>query len=204
MLELYIRPKFQKVCVDGVATYLANFLSPNTVTFLSLIFGVFVPVFLYSNMTYFAVVALLLSGYCDSLDGTMARHVDGSSEIGAVFDIVCDRAVEFSVVLGLFFVDPSSRALLSITMLGSMLICVSSFLVVGLFVENDSHKSFFYSRGLMERLEAFVFFIAMILMPRWFGVLAITFSVLVFLTAVFRVYDFARFNKSDIAEEIAS
>lgn len=191
MLEFYIRPKLQKVCIDGVAARLVIFISPHFMTFLSVIFGVLVPVFLYFNLVYFAVGALLLSGYCDSLDGTMARLVQSSSEIGAVLDIVCDRAVEFSVVLGLFLVEPGSRALLSIIMLGSILICVSSFLVVGLFVENDSHKSFFYSRGLMERLEAFVFFIAMILLPRWFYFLAMTFSALVFLTAAIRVYDFA-------------
>ena len=200
MLELYIRPWYQKVFVDNVAACIAKILSPNTITFFSLIFGIMVPVFLYYKMTYFAVIALLLSGYCDSLDGSVARFSQLTSDVGAVFDIVCDRVVEFSIILGLFFVDPAARALLSISMLGAILICVSSFLVVGLFVENNSSKGFFYSRGLMERFEAFIFFVAMILLPRWFNFLAIIFSVLVFLTAAMRVYDFAS-AKTDISSE---
>ena len=204
MLELYIRPKFQKVCIDGVATRLATFMSPNSITFLSLVLGVLVPVFLYFNMTYFAVGFLLLSGYCDALDGTVARLTQSSSEIGSIFDIVSDRVVEFSVVLGLFSINPAARGLFSIIMLGSILICVTSFLVVGVFVENDSRKGFFYSRGLMERLEAFVFFVAMILMPQSFGLLAITFSALVLFTAIMRIYGFAQFKTNLTAEDMPS
>ncbi len=198
MLELYIRPWCQRIFIDKVAAYVAKIVSPNVITLFSLLFGVTVPIFLYYHLAYLAIVALLLSGYCDSLDGSVARLSQLTSDVGAVFDIVCDRAVEFSVVLGLFFVDPVHRALLSILMLGAILICVSSFLVVGMFVENNSHKGFFYSRGLMERLEAFVFFIAMILFARWFDFLAITFSVLVLLTAVLRVYDFASFKTKEL------
>lgn len=69
-----------------------------------------------------------------------------------------DRVVEFVVVLALWFVAPQQRGLWCLLMLGSMLLCITSFLVVGIFSENQSQKSFHYSSGLMERAEAFSFF----------------------------------------------
>ena len=75
-------------------------------------------------------------------------------------------------------------------MLGSMLLCITSFLVVGIFVANDSHKSFHYNPGIMERAEAFIFFIAMMLWPSAFVGLAMLFSLLVTLTAIIRLTQF--------------
>jgi hypothetical protein len=75
-------------------------------------------------------------------------------------------------------------------MLVSIFICVTTFLVVGIFNEKRGEKAFYYSLGLMERPEAFIFFIAMFLFPSWFLVLAVTFSVLVLWTALSRMCEF--------------
>ena len=90
----------------------------------------------------------------------------------------------------MWLVDPVHRALWCFLMLGSMLLCITSFLVVGIFVANDSHKSFHYNPGIMERAEAFIFFIAMMLWPSAFVGLAMLFSLLVTLTAIIRLTQF--------------
>jgi len=100
--------------------------------------------------------------------------------------------VEFAVILGLFFVDANERALPSLVMLGSILLCITTFLVVGIFVENQSVKSFFYSPGLIERAEAFIFFSIMILFPSTFMVAAYLFSALTFFSAIFRFWEFMK------------
>lgn len=51
-------------------------------------------------------------------------------------------------------------------------------------------KNFHYSPGVMERAEAFIFFIAMMLWPSAFGKLAALFSVLVLFTAGIRLHQF--------------
>jgi hypothetical protein len=84
----------------------------------------------------------------------------------------------------------------SLLMLGSILICVTSFLVVGIFLENTSQKSFYYSPGLIERAEAFLFFVLMILFSKAFSILAVIFSILVFLTAALRLYQFAQYRQA--------
>jgi len=192
MLEFYLRPGYQKYFVDKVAIKLSPYCPANLITLLSLLFGLLVPIFLYYNHSYYAILCLLISGYSDCLDGTLARFQESNIELGTVFDIIADRIVEFAAVFGLFLVDPVTRGLTCICMLGSMLICVTSFLVVGIFVENSTAKGFFYSKGLMERAEAFIFFIAMMLVPKWFESLAVIFTILVLWTAIVRVYSFSK------------
>ncbi len=142
------------------------------------------------ELPYLAFTLLIITGYLDILDGSVARAVGYPSSIGAVLDIVSDRIVEFSVIVGLFAVDPVSRGLICLLMSGSVLICITSFLVVGIFVPNTGEKSFHYSPGLMERSEAFLFFGLMMLFPSLFMWLGILFVVLVALTAVIRVKEF--------------
>ena len=150
-----------------------------------------------------AVLAIVLSGFIDTLDGAIARFHQSSSPKGAILDITSDRAVEFSIILGLFFVSPETRGLPCILMLGSVLLCITSFLVVGIFKDNESQKGFHYSPGMVERTEAFAFFIALILLPEYFLILSIVFSILVFLTAFRRIFEFistARSEKFDVKE----
>jgi phosphatidylglycerophosphate synthase len=146
--------------------------------------------------SFIAVLCLALSGFLDTLDGSIARHTQRASPKGAALDIISDRVVEFVIILSLFLIDPASRALPSLFMLGSVLICITSFLIVGIFTQNESQKSFHYSPGLMERAEAFIFFAAMILFPLAFPVLSALFSLLVAITALIHIFQF--FHQSDI------
>jgi phosphatidylglycerophosphate synthase len=139
-----------------------------------------------------ALTALLFSGFLDTIDGSLARHTQRASSQGAALDICCDRLVEFSIVLGLYLVDPVTRGFDTLLMLGSVLLCVTTFLVAGIFSEQSSYKSFYYSPGLIERTEAFILFFAMIAWPSQFYWLAPLFTLLVMLTAAIRLWQFSR------------
>lgn len=191
MLEQVLRHHYQKRLVDPLVRILDQRITPQAMTWLSGFFGLaFIPA-LCGGYDHLAILLLLISGYCDTLDGSLARHQNQASPLGSVLDIMMDRLVEFAVVFALYWVNPE-RAFAIILMLGSMLLCITSFLVVGIFSQNESHKSFHYSPGLMERAEAFCFFIAMVLLPQWFNGLAAVFTTLVCLTAAIRLVQFAR------------
>lgn len=190
MLEQALRNCYQTICVDRIASILQHQITPNSVTLISGILGFLVLPALYFNHVLLAVILLLLSGYCDTLDGTLARLTQSSTNWGSVLDIMVDRFVEWVTVLALFSIAPESRGLWCLLMLGSMLLCITSFLVVGIFTKNNSNKSFHYSAGLIERAEAFLFFIAMMLLPSAFSYLAAVFTLLVSFTALFRLYEF--------------
>lgn len=193
MIDSLWRRPYQKRFVSPLLKVLVDAgVSPNTLTFAALVAGIAVIPMLAWGSVGAAIVLLLLSGYLDTLDGSLARATKRSTAAGAVFDIVSDRIVEFAVVMALYSVDTGTRALGCLLMLGSILVCITSFLVVGIFSANEGEKSFHYDPGLMERTEAFLFFGLMILLPGLFPWLAIAFSFLVALTALIRVCAFLK------------
>ncbi len=193
MIDSTYRSIYQKYFIDPLLICpVAKWLSPMKVTAMGLFFGLCVAPLLIFHWDRCAIICLLISGYFDTLDGSLARHQNTHSPLGAVFDIICDRLVELAVLFGLFMAHFETRALPSFLMLGSVLLCVTSFLVVGIFSENQSTKSFHYSPGLIERTEAFAFWIAMILWPQAFFTLSYLFAGLVFLTTAIRISQFAK------------
>lgn len=189
MLDSYYRDYYQKIFVNPFLP-IASLYSPSTITFLGLLSGILIAPLLAMHWNMSALIMLLLSGWFDTLDGSVARHKNETSAWGAVFDIAADRVVEFSVILGLYFYQTDERALYCLFMLGSILICVTSFLVIGIFTLNTKEKGFYYSPGMMERGEAFIFFFLMILAPVYFHLLSSLFSILVALTAIVRLWRF--------------
>jgi len=196
MIDSKYREKYQTLFIDRLLRLaFIKRLNPSALTLIGLFFGVLIPYFLYFGFPILGILFLGLSGFLDTLDGSLARIKNQTSDRGAVLDITSDRIVEFAIILGLFLVDPVGRGLSSICMLGSTLFCITTFLVVGIFSQNKTEKSFYYSPGIIERAEAFTFFGAMILFPSAFWVLAILYIFLVFLTGAIRIYQFLYYPK---------
>ncbi len=192
MIENTLRHHYQRFFVAPLAERIKFRIHPNCVTVIAAVLGLLIIPALYFHQTLLAIILILVSGYCDTLDGTIARLLGQSSDFGCALDICMDRLVELSIILGLFLMDPSGRGLYCLLMLGSSFLCVTSFLVVGVFALNDSSKGFHYSPGIMERAEAFGFFIALILLPHFFAFIALLYTGLVLLTSVIRLYEFYR------------
>ena len=193
MIETYCRPLLQRVIFTPTAKQLAkcHWLTPNTVTMLSGILGLIAATLIAFDQTCLSIVLLLLSGTCDVLDGSLARQIQHQTDFGCVLDIMMDRLVEAAVIIGLVMQASEQRAVLGLLMLASILLCITSFLVVGIFSDQTkSGKSFHYSPGLIERAEAFAFFVAMILIPDWFTGLTIAFCLLVLITTIIRLWQF--------------
>lgn len=192
MIDTKWRKPFQTLVINPLLQWPAlAHCSPLLLTLISFVSGLGVLICLSVHVPFLALSLLALSGLCDVLDGSLARAQNQASPLGAACDITSDRFVEFAILLGLYLYDPT-RALYIILMLGATLICVTTFLVVGVFIENDSEKSFHYSTGLIERAEAFIFFALMILMPAWFIPFSLLFTSLVTATAAIRLYQFMK------------
>ncbi|QVL58139.1 MAG: CDP-alcohol phosphatidyltransferase family protein [Simkaniaceae bacterium] len=191
MIDSNFRNPYQRLVIHPLLKWgIINRLSPQVLTLFGVLTGVMIPICLYFQKSHWALICLALSGFFDTLDGSLARHLGKTSPKGAVLDITSDRLVEFAIILGLYLHAPEGRALLSLGMLGAVFLCVTTFLVVGIFQVNSSEKSFHYSPGLIERGEAFLFFTLMILFPFFFAPLAILFISLTSLTAYIRIFQF--------------
>jgi phosphatidylglycerophosphate synthase len=193
MIDSNCRTPYQRLLIDPLLKRdFGSHVSPLWVTFLGAAFGLLIPLFLYFHLSVGALLFLGISGFCDTLDGSLARHQHLTSPKGAAIDIVADRLVEWAILLGLFLYAPETRGFLTIWMLGAALICITTFLVVGIFQENASKKSFHYSPGLIERTEAFIFFSLMIAFPSLFTPLALLFGGLTLFTAYKRMRQFLK------------
>jgi archaetidylinositol phosphate synthase len=199
MLENLVKPYYQRLLLTPILNYLPRRITPTQLTLLGGLMGCLILPLLAFHHIVPAILFLLFSGYLDTLDGSLARHQQTCSPFGTVLDILMDRSVEFSVIMGLWLVDPVNRSGLALMMLGSVLLCVTSFLTVGIFTINTSQKSFHYSAGLMERAEAFIFFIFMMIVPAHFTLLAILFIALVILTTLIRLWEFYHYSRSLIS-----
>ncbi len=187
------RSKYQTLLINPLLkSPFIQRLNPIGISLCSLIAGLMIPTFLGMQCPLFAICFLVVSGFLDTLDGSLARSLSTDSNRGAAIDITFDRIVEIAIILGLFLVEPKVRGLYCLLMLASILICITTFLVVGIFTANGSKKSFYYSPGIIERTEAFLFFAAMILFPKAFVLLSVLFSLLVTLTGLMRLCQFAR------------
>lgn len=198
MLEHYVRVYYQRVFVDPFIMLLSKSskISANSITIAAAISGVMAGLSLALHLSIIGLMLLVISGWLDTLDGSFARATNTNSSRGSVLDIVFDRLVEFFIVFGLYLYQPAVRATAAICLLGSFLLCISSFLVVGIFSQNESQRSFHYSPGLIERAEVFMFFTLMIIFPRMFNVLAWLLLLLVLYTTFIRVLQFYTRRKS--------
>jgi CDP-diacylglycerol---glycerol-3-phosphate 3-phosphatidyltransferase len=76
-------------------------LKPNHLTYLGLLAGLLtIPAFGYS--LWLGGLAVLLSGFIDTLDGSLARKTGQKTKSGAFLDSVFDRYSDFFIVLGIW------------------------------------------------------------------------------------------------------
>ena len=198
MIDTHCRNFYQKIFINPLLQRESlNKLSPNTLTELGCLFGVLTCPLIAFGYSFIAALFLLISGFLDTLDGSVARHRNLTSIQGTVMDIISDRLVEFSVLLGLFFVEPNSRGFSCMLMLGSAYLCITAFLVVGIFTKNNSGKTYTYNWGFIERTEAFIIFLLMIFIPSQFFLLSSIFTISVFLTAFIKIWSFFFMNKEN-------
>lgn len=194
MLESYVKPYTNRWLLEPVASFSIKNISskPNLYTVWSGVCGILGCPAVYNGYIWFGILLFFISGFLDMLDGYVARKTGQSSPVGTVLDIVADRLVEFSIIFSIYLMDVESNGMYCLLMLGSVLVCVTSFLVVGMFSENNSEKSFYYSPGLIERSEAFLFFFIMLTAPASVPSVGGVFIFLVFLTTLIRLKQFIR------------
>jgi CDP-diacylglycerol--glycerol-3-phosphate 3-phosphatidyltransferase len=129
-------------------------VTPNMVTTFSLV-PAFVSAVLIA-MGHFGLGALLAtgSGFCDMIDGMLARHYNSMSDVGELFDAAVDRYVEFLLLAGLavyFRGSPVVIVLCLGTVLGAFMVSYTTAKAEALGVEPP--------KGAMRRAERAVYVI---------------------------------------------
>ena len=133
-------------------------LTPNIVSLLGILFSMLSAIFfsLSLNERWFLLLAttlLMISGFCDILDGILARTYQQESIFGSFFDSLLDRYSDSAVYIGIIIgglCDPL-WGLLALT--GSLLVSYSR-------SKAESIGIKMMSIGIMERAERLIFLMA--------------------------------------------
>jgi phosphatidylglycerophosphate synthase len=138
-------------------------VTPNMITAFSLVPAMLSAAFLARG--HFGLGAILAtgSGFCDMLDGMLARRYDTMSDVGELFDAAMDRYVEFFLLAGLAFhfrQHPVMQAVCLAAILGSFMVSYSTAKAEALGVPPP--------KGAMRRAERAVYLIVGCwLVPLW-------------------------------------
>lgn len=185
MIDTHVRKYFNKIFVFGAYVFNKMHFTPNIITFIALIIGIFSAILFYYNYNIVSVILLWISGYFDAVDGELSRLTNNSSSFGTILDIVFDRIVEISIIISAALKFENARIYL-IFLCSSIIISMTIFLTVGAISEKKGVKSFYYQAGLMERTEGFIMFSLMIILEKYINIITLIYSILISFTALQR------------------
>ena len=97
------REKFKKIENRVGEIFSKLKLSPNQLTFNSIIFAIFSFCFLINQNLIWALIFFTFTAFFDFIDGAVARFLKMETKKGAYLDTICDRYVEGIILLGFLF-----------------------------------------------------------------------------------------------------
>lgn len=129
-------------------------ITPNQITFASLLFALSVFYFILKYEFLIALILLIFTSLFDALDGFLARDIKKETKWGAYLDTVTDRYVEFIVLFSFFFIDIpkivfSAEVWLALCIFGSLMTTYSK----SAFSEKTNKK---LEGGFIERPERMI------------------------------------------------
>lgn len=168
-------------------------VSADALTVLGLVTGLAAAGAIVARVDAAALVLLVVSRVLDGLDGATAR-ASRRTDRGGFLDIVFDFAFYGAIPLAFALRDPSSNGLPATVLLFSFYVNGASFLAFaavaakrGLESRMRGVKSIYFTAGLAEGTETILAFVAMILFPGHFPLIAYAFAGLTLMSALARV-----------------
>ena len=111
MLNDKLRPKTNKI--TGEIGQKID-IDPNIVTIIGLLISIFAGVLYASGNLGAGALFIIISGFCDVIDGAIARSQNRRTKFGGFLDSVCDRFADAVIIIGIIYsgyVDPVLGAL---------------------------------------------------------------------------------------------
>ncbi|MEN0040114.1 MAG: CDP-alcohol phosphatidyltransferase family protein [Pseudomonadota bacterium] len=193
MLDTPIRRHIDPL-LDRIAVKLAVLgMTANGVTWTGFALGMCAASLIATGWLWSGAVTLLVSRLCDGLDGAVARHSGGGTDLGGFLDIVLDFAFYGAIPLAFIILDPAANGMAGAVLLFTFYVNGASFLTFALMAEKQGleddargSKSLLYTVGLTEATETIIAFVLFCLFPAWFPVLALIYSAMVVWTTIAR------------------
>ena len=193
MFDAQLRPLIDRL-LNPIGRGLVAFgVTANQVTMIGLAFGLIAAGCAAAGLFYLALWFVIANRVIDGLDGAVAR-ASRSSDFGGYLDIVSDFIFYGAIPLA-FAVARPETALAAAFLIFSFIGTATSFLGFAILAEKHhvttqirGKKAFYYLGGLTEGTETILLFLAMLVWPDYFSVMAIIFGILCWVTTGTRIY----------------
>ena len=200
MFDAQLRPLIDRL-LNPIGRELVTLgVTANQVTMIGAAFGLVAVGCAAAGLFYPALCFVIANRVIDGLDGAVAR-ASLSSDFGGYIDIVSDF-IFYSAIPLAFAVARPETALAAAFLIFSFIGTATSFLGFAILAEKHQvttqirgKKAFYYLGGLTEGTETILLFLAMLVWPDYFSLLAITFGILCWVTTGTRIYAaYCQFN----------
>ena len=193
MFDAQLRPLIDRL-LNPIGRGLVTLgVTANQVTMIGAAFGLIAAVCAAAGLFYLALWFVIANRFIDGLDGAVAR-ASRSSDFGGYLDIVCDF-IFYSAIPLAFAVARPETALAAAFLIFSFIGTATSFLGFAILAEKHQvttqirgKKAFYYLGGLTEGTETILLFLAMLVWPDYFSLMAIIFGILCWVTTGTRIY----------------
>ena len=193
MFDAQLRPLIDRLLNPIGRGLVALGMTANQVTMIGAAFGLIAAGCVAAGLFYPALWFVIANRVIDGLDGAVAR-ASRSSDFGGYLDIVSDF-IFYSAIPLAFAVARPETALAAAFLIFSFIGTASSFLGFAILAEKHQvttqirgKKAFYYLGGLTEGTETILLFIAILVWPDYFSVMAIIFGILCWVTTCTRIY----------------
>ena len=121
----------------------------------------------------------------DAVDGTMAREFETATQLGGILDLTLDRIVEVAVLLALIWRD-AALELPGAVVLATWYVNITVFMATGAAL-GPTDKLIHYPPGFVERTEALLFFVLLVIAAPLGPYLCYAYALLEIATAIQRL-----------------
>ena len=193
MFDAQLRPLIDRL-LNPIGRGLVTLgVTANQVTMIGAAFGLIAAGCVAAGLFYPALWFVIANRVIDGLDGAVAR-ASRSSDFGGYLDIVSDF-IFYSAIPMAFAVARPETALAAAFLIFSFIGTATSFLGFAILAEKHQvttqirgKKAFYYLGGLTEGTETILLFLAMLVWPDYFSLMAIVFGILCWVTTGTRIY----------------
>ena len=193
MFDAQLRPLIDRL-LNPIGRGLVTLgVTANQVTMIGAAFGLIAAGCVATGLFHTASWFVIANRVIDGLDGAVAR-ASRSSDFGGYLDIVSDF-IFYSAIPLAFAVARPETALAAAFLIFSFIGTATSFLGFAILAEKHQvttqirgKKAFYYLGGLTEGTETILLFLAMLVWPDYFSLMAIVFGILCWVTTGTRIY----------------
>jgi phosphatidylglycerophosphate synthase len=193
MFDAQLRPLIDRLLNPIGRGLVALGMTANQVTMIGAAFGLIAAGCVAAGLFYPALWFVTANRVIDGLDGAVAR-ASRSSDFGGYLDIVSDF-IFYGAIPMAFAVARPETALAAAFLIFSFIGTATSFLGFAILAEKHQvttqirgKKAFYYLGGLTEGTETILLFLAMLVWPDYFSLMAIVFGILCWVTTGTRIY----------------